>query len=71
MRKYRNYTEEDFINAVKQSKSLSEVLRLLNLKEAGGNFNTLKGKIAKLNLDTSHFTGQLWSKDQRIKEDSN
>ena len=68
MRNYRKYTEEDFIAAVKQSKSLAQVLRLLNLKEAGGNFNTIKSKIAKLNLDTSHFTGKLWSKDQRVKD---
>lgn len=68
MRKYLAYTEDDLILAVKQSKSLAQVLRTLNLREAGGNFGTIKNKIAKLNLDTSHFTGQLWSKDQRIKD---
>ena len=68
MRKYRRYTEEDLINAVKKSKSIAETLRSLDLREAGGNFDTIKTKIAKLNLNTSHFTGQLWSKDQRIKD---
>ena len=68
MRKYRHYTEEDLINAVKKSKSIAEILRSLDLRQAGGNFNTIKIKIAKLNLDTSHFTGQLWSKGERIKE---
>lgn len=68
MRTYRNYTETDLITAVKNSKSIAEVLRALNLKEAGGNFKTIKIKIAKLNLDTSHFSGMLWSKGQRIKD---
>jgi hypothetical protein len=71
MRKYRNYTDQNLIDAVKISKSISDVLRILNLKEAGGNFKTIKIKIAKLNLDTSHFTGMLWSKDQRLKDWSN
>jgi hypothetical protein len=68
MKKYRNYTEEDLTLAVKNSKSLSQVLKAINLKAAGGNFDSLKNKIAKLELDTSHFTGQLWSKNQRIKD---
>ena len=68
VRAYRNYTDQDLINAVKQSKSVAEVLRLLNLKEAGGNFKTIKIKIAQLNLDASHFTGMLWSKGQRVKD---
>ena len=68
MRKYRSYSEEDLIKAVKESKSVAQVLRCLSLREAGGNFKTIKIKIAQLNLDTSHFTGQLWSKDQRIKD---
>ena len=68
MRKYRSYTEEDLIKAVKESKSVAEVLRCLSLREAGGNFKTIKIKIAQLSLDTSHFTGMLWSKGQRVKE---
>jgi len=35
---------------------------------AGGNFDNLKRKIAKANLDTSHFTGKVWSKGKSIKE---
>lgn len=68
MRKYRRYTNDDLINAVKISYSISQVLKLLDLKAAGGNFESIKLKIARLNLDTSHFTGQLWSKGKTIKE---
>lgn len=68
MRKYRNYTEQDLTEAVSKSKSISQVLKLLGLKTAGGNFNTIKIKIAKLNISTEHFTGQLWSKGLRLKD---
>lgn len=55
------YTEKDIIQAVKQSKSIAQVCRLLNLKPAGGNYKTLKIKFKELNIDTSHFTGQGWN----------
>ena len=71
MRKYRNYTDEDIIKAVKISTSLNQVLNKLNLKMAGGNYNTLKRQIAKLNLDTTHFTGMLWSKGKMLKDWAN
>ena len=58
MSKYRNYTESDIKRAVLQSKSIANVLRLLDLKPIGGNYETIKNKIKTLNLDTSHFTGQ-------------
>lgn len=62
MTKYRNYTNEDIIIAVKESKSLADVMRKLNLVPIGGNYLTIKMRIHELNLDTSHFTGQLWNK---------
>lgn len=68
MRSYNNYTEEDIRQAVKKSFSIAEVLRFINLKPIGGNHATIKRKIAKLNLDTSHFTGQLWSKGKTLKD---
>ena len=68
MRKYKNYSDEDLINAVKQSKSLASVLKSLDLRQAGGNFDTIKRRIAKLNLDISHFKGQGWNKGDRLKE---
>jgi hypothetical protein len=60
MSKYKNYTDEDICLAVKNSKSIAQVLRLLDLVPVGGNYQTIKQKIATLNLDTSHFTGQAW-----------
>jgi len=63
----KNYTEEQFINAVKNNVSAAGVMRELGLVPIGGNYFTINRKIAQLNLDTSHFTGQLWSKDKRLK----
>ena len=65
MSKYK-YSDEELINAVKESFSISNVCRILGIKAAGGNYTTIKNKIKKLNLDTSHFTGQLWSKGKKL-----
>jgi len=65
---YKGYTNEDIIKAVAESKSLTQVLKKLNLIPAGGNFLQLKLNIAKLELDTSHFTGSLWAKGESLKD---
>lgn len=62
MPKYKNYSNNQIIEAVKESNSIASVLRKLNLVPTGGNYQTIKLKIAKLNLDTTHFTGQSWNK---------
>lgn len=66
------WTNEQFIEAIKNSLSYAEVIRKLNLKPAGGNYDTVKRKIKELNLDTSHMTGQLWNKGKHFtcKKDS-
>ena len=60
--KRKNYTKEEFIEAVKSSHSYSEVCRKLGIVDRGGNLNTVKKKIFLYNIDSSHFTGQLWNK---------
>jgi 5-methylcytosine-specific restriction endonuclease McrA len=66
MRKNRsqayNSTDEEFTQAVKDNYSVRAVLRQLGLKAAGGAYKVFWNRVSKLNLDTSHFTGQLWSK---------
>jgi len=66
MSKSRNYTDEEFIKAVKESGSLRQVLSKLNLREAGGNYQCAKDRIKKLNLDTTHFHGQGWNKGKKF-----
>lgn len=62
-RKYRVWTDRELATAVKESKSIAEVLRKLNLQVAGGNYHSIKTNISRLNLDISHFVGQAWNKD--------
>ena len=57
----RKWTDSQFIDAVNSSLSYAEVLRKLELKPAGSNYDTIKRKISELNLDISHMTGQAWN----------
>jgi len=55
----QKYTKEWLEELCANSYSLAEVLRKAGRKQAGGNQETLKKKIAEFNIDTSHFTGML------------
>jgi len=68
MRKYREYSDQDIINNSKNVKSIAGLLKSLNLAAVGGNYKNIKRLIQKLNIDTSHWTGQGWNKDQRTKD---
>lgn len=68
MRKYLNYTESDIIEQAKLARGLADLLRRLDLKVAGGNFNTIKKKLKILNIDTSHWKGQGWNKGEQLKD---
>lgn len=67
IKKYKNYTDEDIINKVKEVKSLSALLKVLNLKSAGGNFANMKRNLQRLEVDTTHWRGQAWNKDEQFK----
>ena len=62
------YTEDEFREAVRASTSISQVLRRLGLRAAGGNFAHAKRTIQCLGIDASHFTGQAWNRGQRTKD---
>ena len=64
----RKWTNEQFIEAVKNSLSYAEVLRKIGLKVAGSNYDTVKRKITELNLDTSHMTGKVWNQGERYRQ---
>lgn len=78
MRK-RKWSDTELVEAVKNSQSIAGVLRTLGLAYAGGSYTNIKNHIERLNLDTSHFTGQSWSRgtiqdrtlDQFLVEGSN
>lgn len=51
------FTEQDFIQAVKECFSKSAVIKKLGLFVGGTNYRMFDDKIKQLKLDTSHFTG--------------
>lgn len=57
----KTWTDEDLIFYVGKVVSIAELCRQLGLRPVGGNYMTLKRAIYRLDLDTSHFTGQSWS----------
>jgi hypothetical protein len=61
------YTKEILEPIVAESYSISEVLRKLDLRQAGGNFAYIKSIIQKYQIDFSHFTGKLWNKGKTCK----
>ena len=53
------YSVEDVKEAVKKSKSLANVLRLIGLKAKGGNYSTINKFISDNGVDITHFTGKI------------
>ena len=58
------YTHENVVQAVSNSDSIRQVLSKLELKQAGGNYKSIKNLIEKLQLDISHFKGRGWNKNR-------
>jgi len=49
------YSKEVFKKVIGKSKCLTDVIKHYGLRNAGGNYQTIKKYIKKYNLDTSHF----------------
>lgn len=64
--KLNKIEDETFKQYVATSFSLREVIQKCGLVAAGAGYRSTKMRIAKLNLDTSHFTGMLWSKGKSL-----
>lgn len=62
----RTWTDADLKAATKASSSIAGVIRALDLKVGGSVYPMIKRRIAELGLDTSHFTGQGWSKGKKV-----
>lgn len=61
-------TDDEFRRAVAESLSVRQVLSCIGLVPAGGNYKTVHGRIAKLGLDTGHFTGAGWNVGARYRD---
>lgn len=51
-------SDDNFIDAVKTSISISESLTKMGLAPTGGNYKVFHLRVQKLGIDTSHFLGQ-------------
>jgi hypothetical protein len=65
MKKY-SYTLDELEEAVRKSYSIAQVLGSLCMDVSGGNYKTIKKLIQTHSIDTTHFTGQLWSKGKTV-----
>jgi Zn finger protein HypA/HybF involved in hydrogenase expression len=62
------YNKEVLTQFVKESNSIANVLKLLKLKPAGGNYKTILKKFNEYNIDTSHFLGMGWNKNKKLHQ---
>lgn len=56
------YTKEMLESAVRQSTSVANVLRLLQIKPTGGSHSHISKMIKHYKINVSHFTGRGWNK---------
>lgn len=62
--KWRQISTEDFEKIVKESRSFQDLANRLGYEKTGGNIQTtLKQVVKERNIDTSHFLGQGWNKN--------
>ena len=66
MPKHNKYTKQQLETIISESRSISQVLKSLGLRVAGGNYQTIRDKIVEFELDTSHFSGQGWSANKKL-----
>lgn len=57
----RKYTEEEFIEAWGQAKSIADVARQLDLSIYGSTYRTLKDTAKELGLNDDHMLGRGWN----------
>jgi Zn finger protein HypA/HybF involved in hydrogenase expression len=67
MKKYDDNKIKKIIEIVKNSLSIAEVCRKMNIRPVGGNYKTLKNCFIINNINTSHFTGQGWNVGKRYR----
>lgn len=56
------YTKENLQDVANKCTSFRQMLKEFGLKETGGNYSGMQKRCEKLDVDTSHFTGQGWNK---------
>jgi hypothetical protein len=60
--KPKSWTENDLVNAAKESRSIRQIIIRLNLKPAGGNYTQIQKYLRYYRINTSHLKGRGWNK---------
>jgi hypothetical protein len=63
----RGWTDAELMEAVRDSRSVADVLRRLGYQPSGGMHRMIVGKIANLGLSTSHFHGRSWARGRTFE----
>lgn len=58
----RKWTDDQFIQAVRNGRSVRSVLLAIGLNPTGANYKSVADTLARLDLDTSHWKGQAYLK---------
>lgn len=66
-KKGTTYNDNELEIAIKNSFSISQTLKNLNLTNCSDNYPTIRREIKRLNLDISHFKGRGCNHDKKLK----
>ena len=64
----RGWTDDDLAQAVRDCRTVADVMRRLGYEPSGGMHRMIVGKIVSQGLDTTHFVGQSWSRGRRFQK---
>lgn len=70
MPKRRSWSDEQLVAAVKVSYSYREVISILGLIPAGGNYAQVQTRIRVLGIETLHFRGSRWNTGKKYHTNS-
>ena len=62
----KKWTINQLRKAVRQSRSIRQVLHKIGLREAGGNYAQIKKYLHLYNINISHFKGRGWNKGMKM-----
>jgi len=60
------HSRQELLKAVSNSLSIRELLTKLGMAPKGGNYETIKSRLQKEEISTSHFLGMGWKKDRKF-----
>lgn len=68
LRRPKTWSDEELLELVARSASLAEVIRAVGREPNGGFHRWMAGRLRAIGAETSHFTGQSWSKGRSFEQ---